>query len=50
LNEEKEAEERIAVYKLQEQALFIRKDQWEWQKQRDINEGAVTFAPTAYSG
>jgi hypothetical protein len=47
LNEEKEIEVRIAVYKLQEQELFIRRDQCEWQKQRDINEGAEQQTPAA---
>ena len=44
---EKEAEERIAVYKLQEQELHIRRDQWEWQKQRDVREGEKHQTPAA---
>jgi hypothetical protein len=47
LREEKEAEERIAVYKLQEQELHIRRDQWEWQKQRDLREGEKQQTPAA---
>ena len=45
--EEKEAEERIAVYKLQEQELHIRRDQWEWQKKRDLKEGEKQQTPAA---
>jgi hypothetical protein len=45
--EKKEAGERIAVYQLQEQELQIRRDQWEWQKRRDIREGEKQQTPAA---
>ena len=32
---------------LQEQELHIRRDQWEWQKQRDVREGEKLKTPAA---
>ncbi|HNJ38603.1 MAG TPA: RNase H-like domain-containing protein [Nitrosomonas sp.] len=43
----REAEERIALYQLQEQELRIKEAQWEWQKNRDIRDSERQQTPAA---
>ncbi|HSN23885.1 MAG TPA: hypothetical protein VLS45_06910, partial [Methylomicrobium sp.] len=43
----KEAEERIAMCRLQETELQIRRDQWDWQKTRDLREAERKQTPAA---
>jgi hypothetical protein len=45
--EAKEAEERIALYKLQEQELHMKQIQWEWQKSQDARERERQQTPAA---
>ena len=42
-----EAEERKALYRLQEEELRIKQGQWEWQKSRDIHERERRETPAA---
>jgi hypothetical protein len=45
--EAKESEERIALYKLQEEELRIKQAQWEWQKTQDARERERQQTPAA---
>jgi hypothetical protein len=45
--EAKKAEERIALYKLQEQELHMKQIQWEWQKSQDARERERQQTPAA---